>query len=162
MTDFWIESEALRECLAPGNAYPPETCGCAVCWPRFHPDATPPKELCECGADITDGYIRLDCAVCMERMWVGERPDPVPQWTSKPPTEPGLYWFSLIDSDGTRRHCVVMKATKITHELYDYLKEGDLYVFVTEKPTPVVQMHRVWAGPLLSPVGEATHGETGE
>ncbi len=25
-----------QECLAPGKAFPPESCGCAVCWPRYH------------------------------------------------------------------------------------------------------------------------------
>ena len=80
-----------------------------------------------------------------------------PEWTAEAPTEPGLYWFALIDSEGTRRHCVVMRATKITHELYDYLEEGDLYVFSMENPTPVIQMHRVWAGPLLHPVGKAAY-----
>lgn len=79
------------------------------------------------------------------------------EWTAEAPTEPGLYWFALIDSEGTRRHCVVMRATKITHELYDYLEEGDLYVFAIEKPVPVVQMHRVWAGPLRHPVGTAAY-----
>jgi hypothetical protein len=77
-----------------------------------------------------------------------------PEWTAEAPTEPGLYWFALIGSWGALRHCVVMRATKITHELYDYLEEGDLYVFATEKPTPVIQMHRVWAGPLRSPKEE--------
>ncbi len=80
-----------------------------------------------------------------------------PEWTAQPPTEPGLYWFAMIDSGGIRRHCVVMQATKITHELYDYIEEGDLYVFAIEKPTPVIQMHRVWAGPLPHPVGSAAH-----
>ena len=41
--------ETMRECLAPGSAIPPESCGCAVCWPRFHPDAVP-----EVQAEIVD------------------------------------------------------------------------------------------------------------
>lgn len=80
-----------------------------------------------------------------------------PEWTAEPPTEPGLYWYAMIDSHGTRRHCVVHRATKTTHEIWSYLEEGDLYVTGEEKPVPVKQMHRVWAGPLLHPTGEAEH-----
>ena len=32
-----------KDCLVPGRAYPPESCGCPVCWPRYHPDRAAPK-----------------------------------------------------------------------------------------------------------------------
>lgn len=68
-----------------------------------------------------------------------------PRWTAEPPSEPGLYWFALIDSKGMTRHCRVYDA------------DGVLVITTDGGPCPVAQMHRVWAGPLREPVGEATH-----
>lgn len=88
--------------------------------------------------------------------------DFVPTWTADPPTKPGLYWFALIDSDGTRRHCVVIEAGPMVNVVFENLQPGDLYVFTGEKPTKVDGMHRVWAGPLLAPAGEAAFHEEGQ
>lgn len=66
-----------------------------------------------------------------------------PSWSSDPPTEPGLYWFALIDSEGARRFCHVFE------------HRGAMCVITDGSPVPVAQMHRVWAGPLRPPDGRA-------
>jgi len=71
-----------------------------------------------------------------------------PEWTAEAPTEPGLYWFSLLDSDGALRFCKVFE--------YD----GEMCVITESSPVRVAQMHRVWAGPLRHPVGTAAHSSS--
>lgn len=75
-----------------------------------------------------------------------------PRWTNKAPTEPGLYWFSLIDSSGVRRHCEVCEIDGILCMATRNLDES--------KNLPVTRPHRVWAGPLKPPVGEAAFSVT--
>ena len=65
-----------------------------------------------------------------------------PKWTAEAPTEPGLYWYALIDSDGALHHQKVCE------------HRGEMCVINTDAPVRVEQMHRVWAGPLRSPEGE--------
>lgn len=77
-----------------------------------------------------------------------------PRWTSKPPSEPGLYWYALIDSRRVRRTCEVF----VWHDTLGRFPELDGKLVVqNEKPIPVTKPHRVWAGPLLEPIGEAKH-----
>ena len=97
---------------------------------------------------------------------IAEDPDPVatndeaippgikqapPQWFAHPPTEPGLYWFALLKSGDRHppRFCLVVELDGklvLGHSGYDDAGYQDVTV-----------MHRVWAGPLLFPTGEATH-----
>ena len=75
----------------------------------------------------------------------------VPEWTAEAPTEPGLYWFCLIESEASctpPRHCSVVEDA-----------QGRLVLGVRneiwERPIPADVPHRVWAGPLRFPVGKA-------
>lgn len=72
-------------------------------------------------------------------------PDDHPEWTADPPTEPGLYWFALLSSRSVRRHARVFR------------HRGEMRVDADGGPARVDLMHRVWAGPLREPVGEADH-----
>ncbi len=74
-------------------------------------------------------------------------------WTSEPPTKPGLYWYALIDSDGMRRHCEVFIPDFGEHT-------GKLCIMGGEGNHLASIPHRVWSGPLDPPSGHATwHGD---
>ena len=77
------------------------------------------------------------------------------QWTNKPPTKPGLYWYAMIDSDGVRRHCEVFIAEFGKHK-------GKACIIANswdggQGSRPVSIPHRVWCGPLSPPTGKASH-----
>lgn len=65
-------------------------------------------------------------------------------WTNKPPTEPGLYWYALIDSTYVRRHCEV------------FMHRRKACINTVAGPMPASGPHRVWCGPLPPPSGKAT------
>lgn len=74
------------------------------------------------------------------------------KWTNKAPTEPGLYWFALLDSDGARRHCEVSIAEFGKHKGKPCILGEDGYHLASIP-------HRVWCGPLKPPSGEAVFSQ---
>lgn len=80
-----------------------------------------------------------------------------PQWTCEAPTEPGLYWYAMIDSEGVRRHCQVFIAEFGKHK-------GKACIIANswdggQGNHPASIPHRVWAGPLCEPIGWASHAD---
>jgi len=78
-----------------------------------------------------------------------------PEWTKDPPTEPGLYWYSLRTDDrpgaavlGVLRHCRIVV---YEGKLMDEQGQGP----ASQRQT-VAAYQRWWAGPLPEP--EETHG----
>lgn len=65
-------------------------------------------------------------------------------WSTDPPTEPGLYWFKLIDSDSLLRFCRVLR--NIDGKLVLGSRNYDEEKFIS-----LDDLHRVWAGPLREP-----------
>ena len=68
-----------------------------------------------------------------------------PEWTHEAPTEPGLYWYAMIESSYQLRTCRV-------HDV-----DGVMVVYGADGHIPAAQAHRVWAGPLREPVGHAAY-----
>lgn len=74
-----------------------------------------------------------------------------PVWTKDPPTQPGLYWFSLRTKDrfegGVVRNCRVWFARPYGGDEKQLVAEG-----ADGKLLPVAQFQRWWAGYLPEPI----------
>lgn len=77
----------------------------------------------------------------------------VPAWRMNPPTEPGLYWYSLRTDDrpeaavlGVLRFCRVWRRDRV------------LVATAGSSFKPAAEFQRWWAGPLLEPPQEYDDG----